>query len=118
MAPDPPPRTATLVGTLGVGAVTAWAMASGQPLPLLAFLVTATAVMAVGASREVAAVASWYYVLQSAVLGQFGVGLILLGYATPLVLGLTAGFVIGGSLFAVRYSRSRRTVQPSDEGAP
>jgi len=72
---------------------------------------------AVGASEVIAEVASWYYVLQSAILGLFGVGLVLLGYATPLVLGLTAGFVCSGLFFAVRYSRDRRTHPPSEEDA-
>ncbi|MDS0257885.1 hypothetical protein NDI56_00520 [Haloarcula sp. S1CR25-12] len=117
MAPDSRPGTAILVGAALAGALTVWAVATGQPRPLLAFLVTATVVTAVGASEVVAEVASWYYVLQSVVLGLFGVGLVVMGYATPLVLGLTAGFVCSGLFFAARYSRDRRTVPPPEEGA-
>ena len=106
-----------VAGTLGLAGLTGWAVADGRPLAVAVFLGTATVVAAVGASEVVAEVASWYYVLQSAVLGLFGVGLLLLGYATPLVVGLTAGFVVAGALFAVRYSRSRRTVPP-EEKAP
>jgi len=106
-----------LVGALVLAGLTGWGVTTGQPLPLVAFLGTATVVAAVGASEVVADVASWYYPFQSAVLGLFGVGLGLLGYATPLVVGLTAGFVLSGLLFAARYSRSRRTVPPP-EGEP
>lgn len=114
MVPDPPPRAAVLVGTLVLAGLTGRALATEQPLPLVAFLGTATVVAAVGASEVVAEVASWYYAFQSVVLGLFGVGLALLGYATPLVIGLTAAFVCIGLVFAVRYSRSRRTVPPPE----
>ncbi|WP_324663167.1 hypothetical protein [Haloarcula sediminis] len=118
MVPDPPPRTAMLAGTLGLAGLTGWAVAGGEPLPLVAFLLTATLTGAVGASEVVAEVAAWYYVLQSAVLGLFGVGLVLLGYISPLVVGLTAAFALAGVVFAVRYSRSRRAVPPPEENAP
>jgi len=118
MAPDTPPRTAMLVGTLVLAGLTAWAVAAGQSRPVLAFLVTATVVAAVGASEVVAEVASWYYVFQSVVLGLFGVGLVLQGIATPQVVGLTAVFGVTGLFFAVRYSRSRRTAPPPEERAP
>ncbi|WP_262175608.1 hypothetical protein [Haloarcula laminariae] len=117
MAPYLSPRTAMLAGTLGLAGLTGWAVADGQPLPVVAFLCTAAAVAAVGASEVVADVAAWYYVLQSAVLGLFGVGLVLLGHGTPLVLGLTAAFALAGAVAGVRYSRSRRTA-PSEGNAP
>jgi|GEM_PF-1769599 Mn2+/Fe2+ NRAMP family transporter len=107
-----------LIGTLGLAGLTGWAVATGQPLPLVAFLGTATVVGAVGASEVVAEVASWYDVLQSAVLGLFGVGLLLLGYGSALVVGLTAAFVCTGLVAAVQYRRSRRTVPPQEENAP
>jgi len=113
-----PPRAAMLVGTLALAGLTGWAVATGRPVPLVAFLVTATVVAAVGTSEVVAEVASWYHVLQSAVLGLFGVGLLLLGYGSPLVVGLTAGFVCAGLVFAVQYRRSRAAVPPSEENAP
>jgi len=118
MAPSPPPQAPILVGTLGLAGLTGWAVATGQPVPLVVFLGTATLVGAVGASEVVAEVASWYYVLQSAVLGLFGVGLLLLGYAMPLVVGLTAAFVCTGLLAAVWYRRSRQAVPPPEENAP
>jgi hypothetical protein len=118
MAPVPPSRAAVLVGTLGLAGLTGWAVATGQPLPLAFFLGTATLVGAVGASEVVADVASWYYVLQSAVLGLFGVGLLLLGYDSPLVVGLTASFVFTGLFAAVQYRRSRAAVSASEENAP
>ena len=118
MAPTPPPRATMLVVTLGLAGLTGWAVATGQPLPLTAFLGTATLVGAVGASEVVAEVASWYYVLQSAVLGLFGVGLLLLGYGSPLVVGLTAVFVFAGLVAAVQYRRSRGAVPPGEENTP
>ena len=115
---DSPSRAAIGAGTLGLAGLTGWAVTDGQPLAVAVFLGIATVVAAVGASEVVAEVATWYYVLQSAILALFGVGLLLLGYATPLVVGLTTGFVVTGALFAVRYSRSRRAVPPPDEKAP
>ena len=107
-----------LAGTLGLAGLTGWAVAGGRPLPLVAFLVTATLTGAVGTSEVVAEVAAWYYVLQSAVLALFGVGLVVMGYTTPLVVGLTAVFTATGLFAAVRYSRDRRTVPPPEENAP
>lgn len=118
MGPDPPPRTVILAGTLGLAGLTGWAVAAGRPLPLVAFLLTATLTGAVGTSEVVAEVAAWYYALQSAVLGLFGIGLLLLGYVSALVVGLTAAFVLTGLVSAVRYSRARRTVPPAEENAP
>ncbi|MBX0286143.1 hypothetical protein [Haloarcula salinisoli] len=117
MGTTPPSRAPMLVGTLGLAGLTGWAIATNGPLPLAVFLGTATVVGAVGASEVVAEVASWYYVLQSAMLGLFGVGLLLLGYGSPLVVGLTAGFVCSGLLFAVRYRRSRAATPPPEENA-
>jgi len=118
MALDPPSRIVTLAGTLGLAGLTGWAGATGQPVPLVAYLGIGTLVGAVGASEVVAEVASWYDVLQSAVLGLFGVGLLLLGYGSPLVVGLTAAFVFTGLFAAVRYRRSRGAVPPPEENAP
>jgi len=118
MAPVPSPRVTILTGTVGLAGLTGWAAATGQPLPLVAFLGTAALVGVVGASEVVAEVASWYYVLQSAVLGLFGVGLLLLGYGSALVVGLTAAFVCTGLFAAVRYRRSRGAVQPPEGEVP
>ena len=118
MVPDTPSRAAMLVGTLVLTGLTGWAVTTGQSPSVLAFLGTATVVAAVGASEVVSDVAPWYYVFQSVVLGLFGVGLVLQGIATPLVVGLTAVFGVTGLFFAVRYSRSRRTAPPPEERAP
>jgi len=107
-----------LVATLVLAGLTGWAVATGQPLPLVAFFGTAAVVGVVGASEIVAEVASWYDVLQSAVLGLFGVGLLLLGYGSPLVVGLTVAFVCAGLVAAVRYRRSRAAVQPPESETP
>jgi len=117
MTPDPPRRAPVLVGTLGLAGLTGWAAATGYPRPVVAFLGIATLVAVVGASEVVAEVASWYYVLQSAVLGLFGVGLLLLGYESALVVGLTVAFVCAGLFAAVRYRRSRAAVTPPEENA-
>ena len=110
-------RVAVVAGTLVLAGLTGRAVAGGAPLPVVAFLGIATLVAVVGASEVVAEVASWYYVLQSAVLGLFGVGLLLLGYESALVVGLTVAFVCAGLFAAVRYRRSRAAVTPPEENA-
>ena len=118
MARDTLPRASLVGSALLVGALTAWAFVEGWPLPVRAYLLTATLVSAVGTSEVIDEVAAWYYVLQSAVLGLFGVGVILLGHGSLLVVGLTAAFGCSGLVFAARYRRARAAVPPSERDAP
>ncbi|MFC6756125.1 MULTISPECIES: hypothetical protein [Haloarcula] len=111
------PRRYRLLAALALAAVTGLAVTAGWSVPLLAFVLVGTAVFAVGVSETVAEVAPWYYVFQSAILSLFGVGLVLTGYGTLPVLGLTAAFALLGVLSARRYSRLRRTT-PQPETDP
>jgi len=108
------PRAPLVGSALLVGALTVWAFLDGWPLAVRAYLLTATLVSAVGTSEVIDEVATWYYVLQSAVLGLFGVGVLLLGHGSPLVVALTAAFVAASLCFAARYRLARRAVPPGD----